>query len=331
MYITLSSNIMAGENCLYVDPIGGNDANPGTETMSLSTLNQAAIIINQNSKAAFDTIQLAPGIYNLDRTMILQNTSVYTGEKRLIITAKHCPDDPGWNPSLMPTILSTAIPKNHETISIQINMSHVSFCGLRFLGNPSLKNYHAVIARTEAGLKDLFVTQCVFIGDKNSLDIYTPVIGVGDELVVDHCVFLNCHASVVFWDGLDGIVGKKNAMRHCIIYGGYIGGPWTCQTSNDFEFRNNVIANCKFAWIRNTGNHQRYTMKNCVITNCDFLSVHGNAFGPFHTTGEDVSFIKDNVIEEGQVSLVTNNGAQNYFQLANGSIGSNLRAGLFTK
>jgi len=47
--------------------------------------------------------------------------------------------------------------------------------------------------------------------------------------VVDHCVFLNCHASAVFWDGFNGTVGKGNAMRYCIIYGGHIAGVWAGQ------------------------------------------------------------------------------------------------------
>jgi len=324
-------SLLAWGDSLHVDPTGGSDDNQGTEDKPLRTLYRAAVIVNQSGKAAPGTIRLAPGIYNLDRPVVFQNTGVYTKDNRLTISAQHQPDDPGWKPSLMPTILSTESPKISGTYSIKVNMSHVSISGLRFLGNPSLGNYHAVITRTGVGHRDLLIAQCVFIGDKNGLDINCPVIGIGDELIVDHCVFLNCHASAVFWDGFNGTVGKGNAMRYCIIYGGHIAGVWTCQTSEDFVFRNNVVANCKFAWMRKPGDRQKYTMRNCVVTNCHALSGYGRESGPFRRTGENVRFVRDNVIEDGEVSLEQNRNAQNYFQLEKGSLGSDLGAGLFAK
>jgi len=129
----------------------------------------------------------------------------------------------------------------------------------------------------------------------------------------------------------DGIAGKRNAMTYCIIYGGYISGPWTCQTSEDFEFHHNVIANCRFAWMRKPGDYQRYSMKNCVVVNCESFSGCGGPFGPFQRTGKDVTFKKDKVIETGQIMLEQNRYNHKYLQLTQGSLGSDLGAGLFKK
>lgn len=328
----------AREVCLYVDSASGSDTNAGTAVKPLMTLDRAAVFANQNKQDVSVTIRLAPGIYSLDRTVVFDNNGTYTKDNRLTITAQYLPDDPSWTPSLMPTILSTETPRNFgrmggntETFSIKIDMSHVTFSGLRFLGNPSLKNHHAVIDRIGVKLEDLVITQCMFIGGRNGLDIYCPVIGTGDELIVDHCVFVDCHSSAVFWDGPDGIPGKRNAMTYCIIYGGYISGPWTCQTSDDFEFHHNVISNCRFAWMRKPGDYQRYSIKNCIVVNCESFSGSGGPFGPFQRTGKDVTFKKDNVIETGQIMLEQNRYSHQYLQLTQDSLGRDLGAGLFKK
>ncbi len=323
---------------LYVSGKRGDDSNSGTLDRPFRTLGQAAMRVNGNSEAGPTTIRVAPGIYCLDRAVVFKNNRPYSKKDRLTIEAQYLPDDPQWRPALMPSILSVEDPKEPgkrnrgtETYSIQIKLNHVTIRGMRFLGNPSFNNMHAVIARNGPNLKDLIVAQCTFIGDRNGLDVYCPVIGTGDELVVEHCIFLNCNASAVFWDGLDGIAGKRNAMRYCIVYGGLISGVWTCQTSNDFEFHHNVIANCDYFWMRKPGDAIPYTIYDSVVVGNRHYSGYGNAGGASGETGDEVTFKEEGIIKDGKVTLVMDERDRYYLHIVPGTPGSDLGAGLFGK
>ena len=66
----------------------------------------------------------------------------------------------------MPVILSTEDPRGQgsiegltETYEIKIGVSHVTIRGLKFLGNPLLRNWHNCISRIGDNLGDLLVTQ----------------------------------------------------------------------------------------------------------------------------------------------------------------------------
>ncbi|MCK4887769.1 MAG: hypothetical protein KAS96_10295, partial [Planctomycetes bacterium] len=98
-----------------------------------------------------------------------------------------------------------------------MKISYVTIRGLKFLGNPSSNNWHACVERIGKDLDDLLITQCMFVGNPDTLDIYCAALATGDRFVVDHCVFYNCHASTVYWDGLEGVGGKGCAMRYCIV------------------------------------------------------------------------------------------------------------------
>jgi hypothetical protein len=301
-------------------------------------MGQAAVMVNSRTEAGPTTIKVATGIYSLDKTVVFKNRRPYTEKNRLVIEATVLPDAPDWKPTLMPVILSVEDPRkpgrlnNHtETYSVKIKVSHVTIRGLKFLGNPLLNNWHACIERTGEGLDDLLVTQCMFVGNKNALDIYCPAIATGDRFVIDHCIFHNCNASAVFWDGLEGIAGKGCAMRYCIVDGGYISGVWTCQTAEDFEFHHNIVTRCEHFWMRKAGDEQRYRINDCIVSNNKYFSGYGTAAGASGRTGTEITYDEKNVTKEGQVVIEKDKRARNYLHVVPGTHGSDLSAGLFKK
>jgi len=321
---------------LFVDSTNGNDTTPGTKVKPLSTLGKAAILVNNNSNSGPTTIKILPGIYNLSQAVVLKNSHQYTEQDRLTIEASILPDDPGWEPQFMPMIFSTENPMNPKrpdvitgTYGMQIKVSHVTIRGLKFLGSPVPNNMYAPIERIDYGLEDLLVTQCMFVGDKDSFDIYCPVIATGHKFVVEHCIFHNCHGSAVFWDGPEGISGKNNAMRYCIVDGGFISGVWTCQTSDDFEFHNNIVTNTEYFWMRKRGDYQRYQIRNCVVTGNKYWSGYGIESGATGQTGNEVSFEQVEVVTNGNLAFETNKRSRNYMHILEGSAGYDLGAGLF--
>ncbi|HVI46026.1 MAG TPA: hypothetical protein VM802_14215, partial [Chitinophaga sp.] len=146
------------------------------------------------------------------------------------------------------------------------------------------------------------------------------------------CVFFNCKNPVVFWKN-DGGKGSHSAMRYCLVYGCYFSGVWTTQSTNgdDFEFHHNVIASCSTVWIREKGSTRRYKASDCVFAGNTNLAGYGS--GPLsgnNTTSTD--FLEmENVQTTGTVQIEKDQSKRNYLQLAKGSIGADLKAGLFKK
>lgn len=233
---------------LYVDSLNGNDEFAGTKEKPLRTIQSAVRMVNDCTKDGPTTIKIHPGLYVLDQSVIFHNKRKYTKDNRLTIEATILPNDPTWNPASMPVIISMENPRKDkafqkltETYSFKIKISHVTIRGLKFLGNPILNNWHCCVERIGQRLSDLRLTQCVFVGDKDTSNIYCAALATGDRFIVENCIFKNCHASVLLWDGPEGIPAKNCAMKYCIVRGGYISGVWTCRTAEDFEFHHNII------------------------------------------------------------------------------------------
>ena len=324
---------------IYVDGRGGSDKNPGTKDEPVKTVGRVAEIVNSSMGQGPTTIKIAPGIYNLTESVMFSGTGQYTEKERLVIEAIELPDDPQWKPALMPVILSTEDPRKHgnldgltATYGIKIGVSHVTIRGLKFLGNPLLRNWHNCISRIGDNLDDLLVTQCMFIGDKDVIDIYSAVLATGDGFVVDHCIFRNCHGCTVFWDGPQSITGKGCSMRYCIVDGAYIAGVWTCRTAEDFEFHHNIITRSEYFWMRERiDNPRKYHVYDCVVTNNENYSGYGVEMGSTGLTGAEVTYEERNILKQGTVVLGKDKKARNYLHPAAGSLGSDLGAGLFSR
>lgn len=324
---------------IYVNIRSGSDKNQGTKEQPVRTVGRAAEIVNGSMGQGPTTIKIAPGIYNLTEPVAFGGTRRYTEKERLVIEAIELPDDPQWKPALMPVILSTEDPRKQgsldgltATYGLKIGISHVTIRGLKFLGNPLSRNWHNCISRIGDNLDDLLVTQCMFIGDKDVIDIYSAVLATGDGFVVDHCIFRNCHGCTVFWDGPQSITGKGCSMRYCIVDGAYIAGVWTCRTAEDFEFHHNIVTRSEYFWMRERiDNPRKYRLHDCIVTNNKNYSGYGVEMGPTGQTGAEVTYEERNIIKQGAVVLEKDKKARNYLHPVAGSSGSDLGAGLFRK
>lgn len=327
---------------LYVNPQTGNDTNSGIKTQPLKTLSEAARRVNVNKEQGETTIILSEGVHLLTQTVLFTNDK-YTFTNRLIIRAEIMPDDSDWTPQKMPVVITVAPLEQgvggEEAKGIQPEISHVTIEGLRFTGSPDytyLDNNNLrrsyPIWRDGKKLDDLLVTQCLFAGNVDVLPLHVGVIANGYGLVIDHCVFFNCKIPVVFWKN-DGKTGSRSAMQHSLVYGGYFCGVWTTQGTNgdDFDFHHNIIANTSTVWIREKGSTRRYKASDCIFVNYNKLAGYGS--GPLSdsdATSTDFLEMK-NVQTTGTVVIEKDQSKRNYLQLAEGSIGSDLKAGLFKK
>jgi len=327
---------------LYVNPRTGNDTSSGIKEQPLKTIAEAARRVNQNKEKESTTIILSEGIHLITETVVFSNDK-YTPKNRLVIRAEIMPDDADWGPQKMPVVVTAAplVPGvgGEEARGIQPEVSHVTIEGLRFTGSPDYsyidgKNLRRSypIWRDGKKLDDLLVTQCLFTGNPDVLPLHVGVIANGYGLVVDHCVFFNCKNPVVFWKN-EGAKGSRSAMRYSLVYGGYFSGVWTTKgTDGDyFDFHHNIIANTTTVWIREKGSTLRYKASDCIFTDYKNMAGFGDgAIGGNDLTSSDFLDMK-NVQTTGTVQIEKDQSKRNYLQLAEGSLGSNLKAGLFKK
>jgi hypothetical protein len=134
---------------------------------------------------------------------------------------------------------------------IRVETSHVTVRGLKLLGapivetpKPRMLNRVYPIGRLGKGLDDLEIAQCLFAGDKVTNPNHLGILANGTGIHVHHCVFYGAKLTVVFWTGGSG----GHAMRNCFVHGAYGSGVWTSEIADDFDFRNNVIANGNYVW-----------------------------------------------------------------------------------
>ena len=247
---------------LFVNAASGMDTNSGTREQPLRSVTEAARRINGDTTSKSSEVIVAPGLYVLSQTALFKNSKSYTAADRLVIRAEVLPDDPAWRPQQMPTMV-TAVPLVADEAGefgtgIQIEVNHATIQGLRFTGgldfsykSPKQIRRTYPIWRGGKNLDDLSVKQCVFVGDEQAMPLHVGVIANGHGLVLEHDVFYNVRNAVVFWGAEGGTADHRNAMRNCLVYGASTSGIWTVETDgDDFDFRNNVIANSRIVWMR---------------------------------------------------------------------------------
>jgi hypothetical protein len=336
LLLLLSAGFIKAQQ-FYVDPVKGKDINAGSKSDPLKTIMEAAKRINStNSKGAAEII-LKEGIHIITETALFNNDR-FSNSDRLIIRAEIMPDDATWKPFLMPVIISLVPLVAHdqfgeEAYGLQVEVSHVTIAGIKFTGSPdytfpsdssSRRTYP--IWRGGNALDDLLVTQCLFVGDQFVLPLHVGIIANGHGLVVDHCVFYNCKNPVVFWRA-EGKMSHHDAMRYCLVYGAYFSGIWTVEQGEDFECHHNIFANCEAAWVRENHSQRKYQVHDCLFANNKVLTAYGGAKTPTPTPSDFLNFT--NTRTEGAVKIEMDQSKRNYLQLAEGSDGREIGAGLF--
>jgi hypothetical protein len=134
--------------------------------------------------------------------------------------------------------------------------NHVTIQGLKLLGAPVVETPKPgmlvrvyPIGRMGRQLDDLEIAQCLFAGDKVVSPNHLGILAHGSGIHVHHCVFYNAKLTVVFWTG----GSRGHSMHNCFVHGAYGSGVWTTEIGDDFEFRNNVIANGNYVWTYQSG------------------------------------------------------------------------------
>lgn len=319
---------------VYVDSENGDDSNPGTEAAPFYSIHKALEIVKNNANSIY-TVKINSGVYILDSVLSISTDKDMTG-RRIVFEANILPDDASWTPEGMPLIISNSrkgeIPGYSPFIaSFLINESHITIRGLKFLGYFYPNAYYFPIARINKATTDLLVEQCLFIGDDDASRIQVGVIAHGDTVRVDHCVFHNANNGIVFWEDAGGGTKTGNSLTNSIIFGASQSGIWTSATDEDFSFKNNIVSDCKYAWIKNGDNSTIYSLDTCVIVNNQYYQ------GVAYLSGvvpEAFTVIENDVIKTGEISLRLIDNIDNpipidYLHIIPDSLGYNLGAGLF--
>jgi hypothetical protein len=207
------------------------------------------------------TVILSEGVYAVGETATFKPVQRrFTKTERLTIRAEVLPDDSEWHTGRMPTLIHTlplAGPRARGLIfGMMTEASHVTIQGLKLLGAPVVETPKPgtlvrvyPIGRMGRQLDDLEIAQCLFAGDKVVSPNHLGILAHGSGIHVHHCVFYNAKLTVVFWTG----GSRGHSMHNCFVHGAYGSGIWTTEIADDFEFRNNVIANGNYVWTYQGG------------------------------------------------------------------------------
>jgi len=325
----------AQSQTLFVDAVKGNDEAKGTAAEPFRSLEKAVSAANVFSGDEPVKIKLAPGLYLLIHQIIISPFKKQTDTVKYSIEAMIMPDDDAWSPAKMPVIQSVSANNKdyghfNHCVGFQIERNNVSLRGLKFLGNatPGVEYYYPV-ERHNPDLKDLEISQCYFIGEKNSSPIQGCVFTQGSGIHIDHCIFYGCKNAVLVFLKINDF-----SLTNSIIYGAYEGAFWYGygESANlPFTFRDNIISNSNYFFVGYKGVHTNYVFNNSLIANnTHYMAFNGDSISP-DTLNRP---IEKNIRKSGTVTLneVTANGIpKNYLNLSDSSAGKDISAGIFKK
>jgi hypothetical protein len=288
---------------VYVDSNKGNDNNAGTKVAPFLSIQKAMEIIRSQANDIY-VMKINPGIYILDSHVSISSQKATT-DKRIVIEAAVLPGDKLWNPEKMPVITCKGkkgqIAEDYNFVAaFLVDESHVTIRGIKFHGYFYPNTRYFPIARFNKQKTDLSVEQCMFVGDQHASHIQVGVMAHGNEIKIDHCVFYNAKNAAVYWE--DSGHGNKtgNGFTNCIVYGAFQCAVWFAWPDDDFICRNNIISNCKHAWIKNEFNATIYSIENCVIVNNQYYQGVATNAGVIPRAFD---MNETNITKEGDTSL----------------------------
>ncbi|WPU97790.1 hypothetical protein SNE26_17320 [Mucilaginibacter sp. cycad4] len=320
---------------LYVNVAQGKDDAPGTQTEPLASLEKAVIKANTFSGKEPITIKIAPGLYTIISALVIREESNRQVAEKYTFEAMVMPGDPDWTPAKMPVIQCVANSNRvgklkHASSAFQIARNHVAIKGLKFTGNPNpASEYYYVIERRDSTLTGLEVSQCYFIGERNSAPIQGGIFAQGAGIRVAHCIFYGVKNAVMVFVGI-----RDFSLTHSIIYGAYEGAVWYGygQSSDmPFTFSDNIVTNCNYFWIGYRGAHANYKFANSLISqNAFYLGFNEEEVKPDLLNKP----IEQNIQKFGKVTLSevkTKEIPKDYLNLLSSSPGAGIDAGIFIR
>ncbi len=336
----------AAESSIHVDPEKGNDTGRGTKEQPLRSLAAAARQVNASTGSGPITIVLAEGVHQVSETALFKPASrTFTKEAPLTIRAEVLPDEADWAPKRMPVLVHTmpllptwlGRPDQFGGVAygMQFAVSHARVQGLKLLGTPHLE--HAgdkvirrvyPIAREDAMLDGLEVSQCLFIGDPDALPNHCGVLARGNGVVIDHCVFHRCKITAVFWTGN----ATGCAMRNTIASNGFVTGAWICAIADDFQFTGNVLTGNRSA-VLFQGDINGYKFANSLFAaNADvFAAGNGPAVNYRQLAATALPLPSSVRVSPTPVQIEMDQARRDYLHVKAGTPGAELGAGLFRK
>lgn len=256
---------------IYVNTDAGKDGATGTINAPLARLEEAVRIANNFIDSVPINIKVAPGLYVLTTELTIKPrvdakrvSGVYTIEAQLM------PDDSSWTPAQMPVIQSVS--GNNDTagfkhcIGILIERSNVNIKGIKFVGNANTAaSYYYPIRRADKNLNGLNVSNCFFIGEKNSAPIQSAFWVSGPGVNISHCIFQSAKIAMVLGNNLENF-----SLTYSIINDAYNTAIWYGFSGNtkSFVFENNVVTNSNYIMVYPVENGQpAFTFSNSFLGN----------------------------------------------------------------
>ncbi len=328
--LSLGSRIYA--QTVFVDAIKGRDEAKGTFSDPLASLGKAIALASGFSGNEPVIIRIYPGIYTLQHKAEIRTRTASNDTVKFTIEVVIMPDDTAWQPGSMPVIQSVS-PDNSTTqfphsTGFLVAKNNVHVQGLKFLGNanPAVLFYYPITRENET-YTGLEISQCYFIGEKNSSPIQGAIWAHGPSIKIDHCIFYGCKNALLFFKNI-----KDFSITHSIISGAYEAAAWYAGTGNDFEFRNNIVTNCNFFWIRSPNSFPTYTFRNSIIT---YVKEYMGFWGEdgLVKAGKN-SHVETGIKRSGKIMLSevkTQGIPKDYLNPLPESAGKELKAGIFKK
>ena len=324
----------ADAQLFFVDPVKGSDNASGSSAAPFASLEKAADAAAALPQGATITIRLAPGLHLLKDKVTITSKGAHLSDGRLIIEAAVMPDDTAWTPAKMPVIQSVSGNNNDPNhkfphcVGLLIATNDVVLRGLKFTGNanPDVTYYYPV-KKEDTLCHGLKISQCYFIGEKNTAPIQGAIWAHGPGTGVEHCIFYGCKNALLLFRGI-----KDFSLTHSIIYGAYEAAVWFGPFTAAFTFRDNIVSNCNFFWLRPENTYPEYTFSNSVIANNKHYT------GIYRAAGGLLPIEKNNFKEERirkTASVVLNEVEldglkKGDLQLSSGSDGYDIPAGIFS-
>lgn len=334
--VLLSSVTMGYGQTLYVSSTKGNDQGAGTNASPLKTLDEAVLKANKFTGNQNVKIILGPGLYTVSHKLMI-NTAAKSIKSSFTIEALNMPDDKNWTPADLPVVMSVSGDNSTDQFPhcelLLIGQDNVTIRGIKFTGNPNntVRDYYP-IRRQDKTLNGLNVTQCYFIGEANSTPIQSSFWASGPGIHVDHCIFHNSKIAFVLGSDMNDF-----SLTRSIIDGAYNTAIWYgfAKTAAKFTFKNNVITNCNYVMVYPVEDGQpSYTFRDSYISgNSHYLGNYPKAQDRFIT--EPNHHIREvNVRKKGLVKFVevADGGiTKDNLNLSAASAGKSTGAGIFSK
>ncbi len=312
----------------YVDSKNGSDVNTGDLRTPFKTIQKAIDIANKLTGKGAITIKIMPGMYPLYDKIDISPVRILNENGKLIIESAILPGDTLWDPLKMPIILSFS-ENNSDTQFLHstgflVNSNFVEFRGIKFYGNtnPSV-NYYYPITRESPALNSLTVSQCLFIGDKNTGVIQGGVWAHGTEINISNNIFYGCRNAILLFNNINNSIITNN-----IIYGAYESALWMGNDKN-LKFENNIISNCNYFWIGDPNCEIEFTLSKSIISeNNKYRGCWGNT----GITESNQIFIEKKINKSDKIALIEiidESVPYRYLHTQIETAGNDLNAGIF--